>query len=225
MAENQDGYLGLYRGEIEVGMTFIWEPNKPRARQVVKVVRIDRAHDDARIWTSAEVWNEESRFREAVIDVSDIIESKEGEGVSNITRIKRPSVIWVCGCGCSSFNIREDGEAECCVCSQLADADGQGWYDRTKDAHQRSDDLDGPIDDVSGNGSMEFVRRRVEQLASDKTAVLLVVAREDGSVSTWSIAETEDQVEWVREKLEAATNLVRTNVKATQKAKSTPPQG
>lgn len=79
MAENQDGYLGLYRGEIEVGMTFIWEPNKPHARQVVKVVRIDRAHDDARIWTSAEVWNEESRFREAVVDVSDIIESKEAD--------------------------------------------------------------------------------------------------------------------------------------------------
>ena len=78
MDENQDGYLGLYRGEIEVGMTFIWEPNKPHARQIVKVVRIDRSHDDARIWTGS-VWNEESRFREAVVDVSDIIESNEPE--------------------------------------------------------------------------------------------------------------------------------------------------
>ena len=145
--------------------------------------------------------------------------------MGNITKLERPSVIWVCECGCSSFNIREDGEAECCVCSQLADADGQGWYDRTKDGHQRSDDLDGPIEDTSGNGSMEFVRRRVAQLATDETAVLLVVAREDGSVSAWSVAETEDQIDWVSEKLEAAMRLVQSNATATQNAKPTPSQG
>lgn len=75
--ENQDGYLGLYKGKIEVGMTFIWEPNKANARQIVTVSRIDYSHTDPRIWTSADVWNEESRFREAVVDVTDIVESVE----------------------------------------------------------------------------------------------------------------------------------------------------
>lgn len=77
MDDNRGGYLGLYQGEIEVGMTFIWEPNKPPARQVVTVIRVtDSDHDERKIWTSEDVWNDESRFREAVVDVSDIIESK-----------------------------------------------------------------------------------------------------------------------------------------------------
>lgn len=80
MAENQDGYLGLYEGEIEVGMTFVWEPNKPHARQVVTVVHVtEPEHDERKIWTSETVWNDESRFREAVVDVTDIIESKEAD--------------------------------------------------------------------------------------------------------------------------------------------------
>lgn len=78
MAEDHKGYLGLYEGEISVGMTFIWEPNKPHAREVVTVARItEPEHDERKIWTSETVWNDESRFREAVVDVSDIIEPKE----------------------------------------------------------------------------------------------------------------------------------------------------
>lgn len=72
MMENQDGY----HGPIEAGMTFVWEPNKPHARKVVTVLRVDRSHHDARIWTSEEVWNEESRFREAVVDVTDLVKAK-----------------------------------------------------------------------------------------------------------------------------------------------------
>ena len=81
MCENRDGYLGLYQDEIAVGMTFIWEPNKPHAREVVTVTRITEfEHDERKIWTSDTIWNDESRFREAVVDVSDIIERAASDG-------------------------------------------------------------------------------------------------------------------------------------------------
>lgn len=65
---NHNGFLGLYQGPIKEGMRFIWEPNREHAREVVNVVRIqDREHDEPAIWTCNKVWNEESRFREAVV--------------------------------------------------------------------------------------------------------------------------------------------------------------
>lgn len=70
MDDNRDGYLGLYAGPIAVGMSFIWEPNKPHARQVFTVTCIEeREHDERRIYSAEGVWNDESRFREAVVAI------------------------------------------------------------------------------------------------------------------------------------------------------------
>ena len=134
--------------------------------------------------------------------------------MGDLTKFERPQVTWICGCGCSSFYIREDGQAECCLCGDTANADGQGWYDRTKDQPARDDGLNAPIQGITGNGSIEFVRLRVAQLATDESAVLIVVARENGSVSTWSKAENQEQVTWVGEKLDTALSLISKNVAA-----------
>lgn len=67
-----------YDGKIEVGQEFIWEPDKPHARAIIKVTEIKASGPedgpDDEIWIGSKTvgddqtyWNEESRFREAVI--------------------------------------------------------------------------------------------------------------------------------------------------------------
>ena len=68
-----------YDGDIKVGDLFTWEPGLSHAEEEIIVVRIDdRPNDERIIWCRSSlrpmhmyfnktVWNEESRFREAVI--------------------------------------------------------------------------------------------------------------------------------------------------------------
>ena len=79
----------LYKGPINPGDVFAWEPDLPHARELVVVTRITGPGEDQtiehalgvavlsggheqRVWTrpldgDEEVWNDESRFREAVV--------------------------------------------------------------------------------------------------------------------------------------------------------------
>jgi hypothetical protein len=80
-----DAAFRWYAGEIAPGEIFAWEPDLPHARELVLVTRVigDAASGDRRIYTRGlddrapkalgstphvlERWNEESRFREAVV--------------------------------------------------------------------------------------------------------------------------------------------------------------
>lgn len=93
--EGFDELCRRYEGPIEIGEIFAWEPDIPRARELVIVCQVDEIqNDERRIWTlnlnspmrgnpdrwraamrhtaqfaldGAPVWNDESRFREAVV--------------------------------------------------------------------------------------------------------------------------------------------------------------
>jgi hypothetical protein len=74
-----------YNGPIQVGDFFIWEPTKPHTREFVQVMKIIRkeeskATEDRIVTRSLSAnqklttefpWNDESRFREACIRVTD----------------------------------------------------------------------------------------------------------------------------------------------------------
>lgn len=67
----------LYQGPILVGMEFVWEPNNSRSRENIIVTKVvARADDETMIFSriagpkglkATEGWNDESRFREAVV--------------------------------------------------------------------------------------------------------------------------------------------------------------
>lgn len=75
----------MYVGPIEIGMKFLWEPQRPWATQHCKVTSITMKDSDGEKWigsrawvsdskvsgdyTGEEVWNTANRFREAVIRV------------------------------------------------------------------------------------------------------------------------------------------------------------
>jgi hypothetical protein len=84
--DTHKGFLGLYTGPIKKGMTFIWEPNRPHARELITVVRVqDRENDEAAIWTCEEVWNHESRFREAVVALN----------VEDAAKVRKTAIQWL----------------------------------------------------------------------------------------------------------------------------------
>lgn len=115
-------------------------------------------------------------------------------------------MIWVCSCGCSTFELSIKAIAHCSACgAPTIDEDG-GWH---VPAVERKWQGEEPFQDICGNGSLEFAKRRMAQRVTDPGTCLIVVATEDGSVSAWSRAETQEQLDWVDEKLDDAFELVQ----------------
>ena len=115
--------------------------------------------------------------------------------------------VWICACGCSSFELFSDGTVRCAACQGLHDNYVAGWLTRCGDRETAIDETE-TFSSVGGNGSMDFARRRIAQIAQDDSTVLLVVARRDGHVSTWAVADTDEQFDWVRERLSQAADLI-----------------
>jgi hypothetical protein len=114
-------------------------------------------------------------------------------------------LVWVCECGCSTFHMMSDSSAECSACEKAHDGIGNGWIDRDRRSSVPPGDV---FADTQGNGSVEFARLRVAKMASDDNVRALIVAREDGSISTWTAAEDAAQVAWVVEKVHQACDLM-----------------
>ena len=121
--------------------------------------------------------------------------------------IKLPSKqerIWVCSCGCSTFELLEVGGARCSLCS--TDVEGAGTWFGTDPA--AGDAAEPPVRDVQGNGSVDFVRRHMQEKAKGDDCALMVLAFEDGSVSVWSPAESDDEKNWAYRRLSDACALI-----------------
>lgn len=134
----------------------------------------------------------------------------------NVISIPRaPNKIWICDCGCASFYLLEGGEAECAMCNGSVSADVGGWKEY---GPEKRSDVETPVIDIQGNGSVEFAKRRVSTISSDPDAAILVVVKESGSVTAWSIADSENQIEWVSEQLDVAKDIIAKNISHKGKA-------
>jgi hypothetical protein len=117
----------------------------------------------------------------------------------------RPEVVWVCACGCSTFELMGDGAARCATCLSQTDAEQGGWH-----APDSAPEWDGdaPVRDIQGNGSVEFARRRLTQLSSADDAVAVIVIREDGTLHAWSNVETQEQFSWLKRQMIKVYRLI-----------------
>jgi len=118
----------------------------------------------------------------------------------------RDPKIWVCDCGCSTFEIMSDGGAKCAACDAPHNVDGAAWSAQSVKSEPET------FRDIQGNGSTDFARRRVASMATDEAASVVVVVRRDGSISTWSEAETQEQSQWVRDGLMQAADLIASKI-------------
>jgi hypothetical protein len=115
-----------------------------------------------------------------------------------------PEVIWVCGCGCSTFDLMGDGTARCAVCSRQTPYEQGGWHAPEAASTWNGDE---PVRTVRGNNGTEFARRRVTQLSAAEDAIAIIVIREDGTLHTWSSIETSDQRSWLKRQMVRAYRL------------------
>lgn len=127
----------------------------------------------------------------------------------NVFMMLRDPLVWICNCGCSTFELRSDGAAACAACDTPQSVDGAGWSSWSAQSAKAEPET---FRDVQGNGSVEFARRRVAQMATDETAAVVVVVRRDGSISTWSEAETAAQSKWCRRRLKQAADLIASKI-------------
>lgn len=134
-------------------------------------------------------------------------EGQEGLGNSGVEETRE--LIWVCSCGCSTFELLSSGLIRCPVCQSRAEQPQGGWYAPDPEQLWQGDPETGPIRDISGNGSEEFARALIVSRASRSDAVGIVVMEREGAVRVWTEAETEEQIAWFRDKLEVAHDLVR----------------
>lgn len=126
--------------------------------------------------------------------------------MSNVVTIHQEPMLWVCVCGCTTFHALSDGTGECAACNKPHDFEGSGWIVRIDDRVFTGNDV---FRDVQGNGSIEFARRRVADLAAGDDVVALVVLRVGGEIHTWSDVETGEQVEWLERRMSDAVDLIK----------------
>lgn len=118
-------------------------------------------------------------------------------------------LIWVCQCGCSTFELSNDGSAQCAFCRETRE-EGGGWFRKDHEPEWMGDE---PISDVQGNGSVEFAQRVVAKRALSDDAVALIVIRENGTIHVWSDLETDEQVDWTKRRIDDAKDLLDLNTK------------
>lgn len=126
--------------------------------------------------------------------------------------IQPEPLILICDCGCCTYMLQSDGTAVCAACKAPTDQDGAGWLAQAGSAQTRHD-IDEVYADVSGNGSVEFARQRVQQIASGDDVALIVVARDDGRTFTWSSANTDERADWAKRRLEQAGDLIASHAR------------
>jgi hypothetical protein len=113
--------------------------------------------------------------------------------------------VWVCLCGCCTFEMLSDSTARCAMCAGVIAGEEGGWHAPDVDTVW---DGDAPVRDVYGNGCEDFARRLVVRYAEDPDACAVLVFSHDGAIKTWCAVETPEQLEWFYRKLDEVRALV-----------------
>jgi hypothetical protein len=115
--------------------------------------------------------------------------------------------VWRCVCGCLTHFVRADQEIECASCGNIAAEAGE-WRRRPEapTVAAEVDQTDVVVKDLGDAGTA--IRKILRNLAPSEM-VCLVVVRDDGTISTWNgRTETEEQKEWLRLRLAAASGMM-----------------
>jgi hypothetical protein len=114
--------------------------------------------------------------------------------------------IWVCACGCSSFELMSDNSVHCALC-QTVSTDNGGW---TAPDTKSEWDGDERVREISGNGDPEFAKRVVSRRALESDVTVIVVLKKDGAISAWTDVETAEQRDWVDRQLGRVKEIIET---------------
>lgn len=117
--------------------------------------------------------------------------------------------IWVCDCGCSTFELLSTGDTQCASCGEVSSNEG-GWFTPDSDNEWNGET---PVRDVKANGCVDFSRRKLVQYAQSSDACTILVVDADGSVHLWTEVSTPEQLEWLRRKFDQAHDIAARETK------------
>ena len=129
-----------------------------------------------------------------------------------ITLPKKEDQVWVCKCGCYTFELRGDGKAVCAGCRvEPTDGDGLGWWRPKREGDQEVDPNMRPTASVVSNVE-NYTRHAMEHRVKDPTITWVVCGRDDGSVHSWKVHPAEDgspdRNRWLLRRLKDAARLL-----------------
>ncbi len=114
--------------------------------------------------------------------------------------------IWVCGCGCRSFELRGDGVAACAACDSPVQEDTGGWFDLIVDAGDWS--ADKPIfRDLDGGDTSDFARAQLARAAADPSARAIVVVWQGSRVTSWLNATDKKELDELSELIDSYKHM------------------
>lgn len=115
---------------------------------------------------------------------------------------KEPDAIWVCNCGCASFELHADGRATCRSCYVLVQEGG--WKVRDEG------DMDhaGAVTFADAGSEPTFAERKIKR--DVQAAHWIICGTYEGRVMSWSegFIETPEQEEWLRGNVEVGLNEI-----------------
>jgi hypothetical protein len=116
--------------------------------------------------------------------------------VVNFPKREEPDAIWVCNCGCASFELHADGCATCRSCRSVVDEGG--WKTRAEGDAEH----EGEVSFSDAGNDATFAERKIKREAQG--AHWIICGTYEGRIMSWSegFIETPDQEEWLRKNVE-----------------------
>ena len=114
---------------------------------------------------------------------------------------------WVCGyCNCITFELIKGAQPVCANCGVTAGHEESGWMmDEAKKSKTKPEDT---IMSVGGNDVADLAKARMQRRIKEDGLALAVLAFSSGEVSCWSAAETKEQYEWAKSRIQIAESLL-----------------
>lgn len=132
--------------------------------------------------------------------MSDIIDLKAVR--ESIGNVQDEPQVWVCGCGCRTFELWSDHTERCALCAAIVTGHEGGWYKLTEsDARWEGGS---PAVNVNVNNCVHFVRHQLAEKSLDDNICAIVLVDDDARISTWTNITSPHQMKWLLGLLEEA---------------------
>lgn len=123
-------------------------------------------------------------------------------------------MIFICRCGCSSFELRSDGTTECCNCGTVsgdADEGGKvGWLKLLPGPDRIVEMPENGVRKVTRIGSADTALKRVLGDANVTDTIAVAVFQADGRVRSWGSEEwySNIQPEWLERHIDSFRDML-----------------
>lgn len=122
-------------------------------------------------------------------------------------------IIFKCGCGCITFEIRADQVFECAACGEIFTEDGHWVVPYLKNAGiaEKSDGTDTfTVAHSDNKESSEFSKRLIERKTQQEDTNWVMCGQKDGSVAAWIGVPkpTDEQLAWFKARAEVGVKLL-----------------